>query len=165
MSFSYFIRDLQIADLERVYSLIEATGGAWSRLAIAEEIQRPSGINLGVFLSGAEEKLIALLFSYRVTEVIELSNLVVDLRCRRKGIAMALFSQLEKRAVIYGVRELLLEVSALNLSAKKLYLSRGFNEVAVRKNYYRQISGPEDAILMRKLLSSTETEFSESLLS
>ena len=41
-----------------------------------------------------------------------------------------------------------LEVRPSNEGARKLYRNIGFNEIAVRKNYYPAAKGREDAILM-----------------
>ena len=41
-----------------------------------------------------------------------------------------------------------LEVRASNASALALYENLGFNEMAVRRNYYPSAIGREDAILM-----------------
>jgi ribosomal-protein-alanine N-acetyltransferase len=43
---------------------------------------------------------------------------------------------------------LFLEVRPSNKSAVALYLSMGFNEIGLRKNYYPAASGREDALMM-----------------
>ena len=45
-----------------------------------------------------------------------------------------------------------LEVRPSNTVAKKLYTNKGFNEVGLRKNYYPDVEGREDALIMARSL-------------
>lgn len=45
-----------------------------------------------------------------------------------------------------------LEVRPSNTAALRLYLSEGFNEIAVRKRYYPSSQGREDALILAKTL-------------
>jgi ribosomal-protein-alanine N-acetyltransferase len=51
-----------------------------------------------------------------------------------------------------SVNVVFLEVRASNQSARALYESAGFNEMGLRRNYYPDASGREDAVLMGKEL-------------
>ena len=47
----------------------------------------------------------------------------------------------------------MLEVRADNVPARRLYERHGFEEVSVRRRYYRQPDGPDvDAVVMRRRL-------------
>jgi ribosomal-protein-alanine N-acetyltransferase len=48
----------------------------------------------------------------------------------------------------HGAKNIFLEVRPSNMEAVSLYESIGFNEMAVRRNYYPAKNGREDAILM-----------------
>lgn len=48
----------------------------------------------------------------------------------------------------YHADTLLLEVRPSNRAALYLYRNIGFNEVALRKDYYPDIKGREDALIM-----------------
>jgi [ribosomal protein S18]-alanine N-acetyltransferase len=72
----------------------------------------------------------------------EILNLAVHPECRRQGMARALLKALLEsfRGVVY------LEVRPSNLAARRFYKSMGFQEVAVRPEYYDSPS--ESAIVM-----------------
>ena len=55
-----------------------------------------------------------------------------------------LFKECRKK----NIHDIFLEVRASNSSAIRLYEKKGFNEIGIRKNYYKIIDGKEDAILM-----------------
>ena len=65
-----------------------------------------------------------------------------------QGIGSALLDALIRAAVERGCAELFLEVRADNSRAHGLYRRRGFEEIGVRRGYYKP-SGV-DAIVMRK---------------
>ena len=78
-----------------------------------------------------------------VNDNTEVLNFAVYQEYRNQGIGDLLYKELEKIAV--GI--ISLEVRVSNENAIKFYTKRGFNKVAIRKNYY---SNGEDAILMIK---------------
>jgi ribosomal-protein-alanine N-acetyltransferase len=74
----------------------------------------------------------------------ELLNLAVDPASRRRGVASALLTALEREAS----GQLFLEVAEPNLPAIALYEHHGWVRNGVRKGYYRQ--GSVNAIVMQK---------------
>ena len=52
-----------------------------------------------------------------------------------------------------GALQMYLEVRPSNYAAQYLYHRAGFNEVGLRKNYYRGKKGREDAVVFAKELS------------
>ena len=79
----------------------------------------------------------------------ELANLAVLEGYQGRGIGSALLDIVLDRATEEGVMELYLEVRSSNQRATALYCSRGFIEVGIRQDYYR--NPREDAyILVRK---------------
>jgi [ribosomal protein S18]-alanine N-acetyltransferase len=73
----------------------------------------------------------------------EILDLAVAPEFRRRGVARALLQELLARPD----HSFFLEVRASNSAAIKLYKSFGFQEVAVRKDYYNL--PPESAIVMK----------------
>lgn len=67
----------------------------------------------------------------------ELANLAVREDSRGRGIGSALLDRVLTDVRDRGVETLFLEVRVSNDPAFRLYLSRGFIQVAVRKDYYR----------------------------
>lgn len=67
---------------------------------------------------------------------------------RRQGVGEHLFQKLEELAILSKCDSIMLEVRESNTAAIHLYQKFGFQEIAVRKNYY---SNPiEHGIVMQK---------------
>jgi ribosomal-protein-alanine N-acetyltransferase len=81
-----------------------------------------------------------------------LLNMCIDKSCQSQGLGRKLLSYLENICLYHQSHVFLLEVRKSNPIAYSLYLSFGFNEIGVRKNYYKTINGREDAIVMTKKL-------------
>lgn len=72
---------------------------------------------------------------------------------RRKGLARALVSEMEKALRQHGTTQLFLEVALSNAAARALYRRAGFHEAGRRKDYYQRKGGErEDALVLRKTL-------------
>lgn len=68
-----------------------------------------------------------------------------------KGIGTALMDWLESQAALRNVREVFLEVRSDNEAAMKMYASRGYERIDVRRNYY---GNAIDANIMRKRVAN-----------
>ncbi len=73
-----------------------------------------------------------------------------DYRCR--GIGSLLLEHLLEFAGSMGVGDVFLEVRPSNTVAIRLYQSRGFGQIGVRRGYYQAVDGREDAVVLRKVL-------------
>ncbi|MDP0071552.1 ribosomal protein S18-alanine N-acetyltransferase [Glaesserella parasuis] len=96
-----------------------------------------------------ENRIVAFAICQFVLDEATLFNITVDPAYQGKGfgkqLLQALIAQLQQKQIT----TLWLEVRASNTTAQKLYFSLGFNEVAVRKNYYpTQDGGRENAVVM-----------------
>ena len=80
----------------------------------------------------------------------ELANLAVRPDQRGRGNGSALLDRAISHAESEGVESLFLEVRVSNEAAHRLYASRGFTQISVRKNYYE--SPREDARILVKHL-------------
>lgn len=80
----------------------------------------------------------------------ELANLAVAPGDRRRGTGRALLDAMLADAASRGTAQVYLEVRESNEAARRLYASRGFEEVGRRKQYYR--SPKEDALILRRTL-------------
>jgi len=77
-----------------------------------------------------------------------LLNLGIAPDWQGRGLGRRFLHQLINLARDYHAEIMLLEVRPSNLAARRLYLSTGFSEIAVRKKYYPAEDGREDAVLM-----------------
>jgi ribosomal-protein-alanine N-acetyltransferase len=68
-----------------------------------------------------------------------------------KGFGTALMDWLESQATLRNVREIFLEVRSDNEAAIKMYASRGYERIDVRRNYY---GNTIDANILRKRVAN-----------
>lgn len=80
----------------------------------------------------------------------ELLRVAVDPTLRRTGLGRRLLQASEPFLRDQGVEILMLEVRVANDSARALYAAEGWEEVGLRKGYYRD---GEDAALYKKVLT------------
>ena len=66
-----------------------------------------------------------------------ISNLIVSSKMRRKGIAKLLTTRAEKIAKLFAYKNIYLFVNIENISAIKLYKSRGYNSIGDKKEATR----------------------------
>jgi ribosomal-protein-alanine N-acetyltransferase len=89
------------------------------------------------------------LFSAEVViDELQIDNLAVSERCRRKGIGRALLKAALKMAGSLGARSATLEVRSANSSALAFYEKERFRPVGLRKGYYAD--PPDDALLLSR---------------
>lgn len=84
----------------------------------------------------------------------DIQTIAVVHSARRHGLGRVLMLHLVSQARVRGARELFLEVRDDNPSAQSLYLSLGFEQIAVRPKYYQ--SNGVDAIIMRLVIPRPE---------
>lgn len=76
----------------------------------------------------------------------EILNIAVDKRFRSLGIGGLLLDRMMEISFSKGGSKIFLDVRESNVSARRLYSSRGFFENGIRKNYYKK--PVENAVLM-----------------
>jgi ribosomal-protein-alanine N-acetyltransferase len=87
----------------------------------------------------------------------ELFLIMTEPKHRSQGVGRRMLALFEEQAFKNEVRRIILEVSATNIAATALYTSTGYQEIAVRKNYYTFPNGSQaDAIVMEKHLLKTD---------
>ncbi len=75
-------------------------------------------------------------------------TIVVDEKARGRQLGRQMMGRLLNSAGKHKVETVLLEVRPSNTIAINLYQSMGFNEVGIRKGYYPDNKGREDALIM-----------------
>lgn len=140
------IRPMTAADVPSVAALEKLCfSDPWSASSIASELDNP----LSLWLVWEEDgTAAAYLGVQRVPPQADVMNVAVSPALRRRGIARALFAELERR--LPEIDELFLEVRASNSGAIALYRTLGFEQVGRRPNYY--LDPREDALILRKEL-------------
>ena len=130
----------QIAELEKV-----CFNDPWSESSIASEL----GNRLSLWLVAVDgETVVGYVGSQSVLGETDMMNIAVAPDYRRQGIAEKLVTELISGLRQKGNHSLMLEVRVSNTSARQLYDKLGFEQVGLRKNYYR--NPKEDAMILRK---------------
>ena len=99
-----------------------------------------------------DDKLIAYAILGVAAEECHILNLCVDPNEQGQGYGRRLLNKMLSIARAHKAKTAFLEVRPTNAQAVSLYLSEGFNEVGVRKDYYPAAFGREDAIIYAKEL-------------
>ena len=83
-----------------------------------------------------------------VLDEAELLSIGVAAGHQRKGLGRAMLLEMLDLSCERNMLRVFLEVRASNAAALALYRSSGFGEIGVRRDYYKNASGSEDAITM-----------------
>ncbi|CAN1492811.1 RimI Acetyltransferases [Methylophilaceae bacterium] len=75
-------------------------------------------------------------------------NISIKKSMQKKGYGSDLLKEVIRRAGLARSKTIYLEVRSSNHAAIHLYDKHGFNEMSVRKDYYRAKEGRENAVLM-----------------
>ena len=117
----------------------------WSESSIRSELNNP----LSTWLVAVEDdQVVGYVGSQTVLGWTDMMNIAVHPNYRRRGIAEAMVNGLETALKARESQCLTLEVRVSNEAARALYAKLGFQEVGLRKNYYRHPK--EDALILRK---------------
>jgi len=139
------LRPMQMADLDVIASIeTETYPYPWSRGNFSDSLD--AGYSCWVY----EEN--DMVFGYTVLMLVmdeaHLLNLSIAKPYQGRGLGRNLLEYMMQIARNHGAQNIFLEVRPSNVAAIGLYESIGFNEMAVRRNYYPAKNGHEDAILM-----------------
>ena len=130
----------QVAQLEKL-----CFRDPWSENSVSSELNNP----LSLWLVAVEgDKVAGYVGSQSVMGESDMMNVAVHPDFRRQGIGERLILDLIDQLNQRGNHSLTLEVRASNVSAIALYRKLGFEQVGLRKNYYR--NPKEDALILRK---------------
>ncbi len=78
----------------------------------------------------------------------ELLTIGVAAAQQRKGLGRAMLAEMLDMARAKNMHRVFLEVRPSNAAAIALYRSAGFKEIGVRRGYYQNANGSEDALVM-----------------
>ena len=143
--------DIVIMDETHVAAIAEIEklcfSDPWSENSIATELTS----RLSYWLVAVEDgQVVGYVGSQSVLGESDMMNVAVHPEHRRKGIAEALVLALSRDLKQRDNVCLTLEVRASNESASALYQKLDFEQIGLRKNYYR--NPKEDALILRKVL-------------
>lgn len=94
------------------------------------------------------EEIIGYTVMMFVLDECHLLNLSIKKSMQKKGYGSLLLNEVIHLANFAHSKTIYLEVRVSNQTAIHLYDKHGFNEMSIRKDYYRAKEGHEDAVLM-----------------
>jgi ribosomal-protein-alanine acetyltransferase len=159
---TWHLRRAESADLESIMAIETSTfpSDAWSPSTMAAELAGPHGHYLVAIADDGGLDGYAGLFAPTGAGQADIQTIAVTPRARRQGLGRTLMDALLSEARRREVDEVLLEVRADNPGAQALYADLGFEQIAVRPNYY-QPDGVDALILRLALRPTTATRDSE----
>lgn len=119
----------------------------WSLNAFTETVEKE---NFRYFVAEEEGEILGYCGFLFVLDEAEIPNVCVKASARKRGIGRRMMSVLMEEAKKLGMAVLYLEVRESNTPARALYISLGFEENGIRKNFYEH--PVEHAVLMSKTL-------------
>lgn len=146
MTITPVIREALPTDIEQLLAIERRVfTDPWTRSQIEFELlKQPVALNLVACMN---EIVIGYLLSYLVVDELHLNNLAVDNDFQKQGVAAGLMQEMFNRLEATAVKHCYLEVAVTNSGAIAFYRRWGFDQVAIRKNYYHT---GEDALVMVK---------------
>lgn len=135
--------------IDQVYEIDkESVPIPWSKKSIEEEMNNM----LAYFIVAKDdENVIGFAMCWFIIDECHIGNIAVSQKYRKQGVASKMLDELFSKCKEHGTSYVLLEVRTSNLPAQKLYKKYGFEEVVVRKKYYKNPDNTyEDAIIMSK---------------
>jgi ribosomal-protein-alanine N-acetyltransferase len=94
------------------------------------------------------EEIIGYAVMMFILDECHLLNISIKKNMQKKGYGSHLLNEVIRRANLTHAKTIYLEVRVSNQAAINLYDKHGFNEMSIRKDYYRAREGREDAVLM-----------------
>ena len=146
------IRQMTTADLSAVLEIEKALFpiDAWTDALFLAELAEVS-ISRDVSVAILDSQLVGYASFRYVGKQGDVNTVAVASDQQGKGIGTALMDWLESQAVLRNVREIFLEVRSDNEAAIKMYATRGYERIYIRRNYY---GNTIDANIMRKRVAN-----------
>jgi ribosomal-protein-alanine N-acetyltransferase len=115
---------------------------AWTGTRVLAHIRRSESI---VLVAKAEQQLVGFAIMQFADDSAHLNLLAVARHARRRGIGRKLLEWLHESAVVAGTFQVRLELRAGNETARRFYVSLGYQESGYVRGYYSDV---EDAVRM-----------------
>lgn len=147
------MRTMTLADVDRVLEIEQAVQAyPWTHGNFTDALNHD--YECRVYEQDDEIRAYAVLMP--VLDEAELLNIAVAAGQQRKGLGRLMLRGILHTARQKNTRRVFLEVRPSNIAAIALYRSLGFAEIGVRRGYYQNDHGNEDALMMSCDLTSSE---------
>ena len=147
------VRHMKPSDIDAVYSIeLAAHRAPWPRDILAECLH--AGFDCRVLDSqdGEDVTLVGYVMCRYTENSCHILNLCVAPALQGNGYGQILLQDIIDSPAEAFVYKLVLEVRPSNIIANRLYKKMGFQQVAIKRGYYRDTQSIEDAIILEKQL-------------
>jgi len=146
---------LSLKEIDSIVSIEkDSSKHPWTKKQLSESIANSNNLNYILVL---ESKIIGYILAIPSIDSADILNIVIHKDFKRKGFGSSLIVETSKVLSQKKIKTIFIEVRKNNLSAISFYLSLGFKEISIRKNYYsknsNELSIREDGIMMRLEIS------------
>lgn len=145
------IRKMTIADLEEVHKLeCQIYPDPWTFSHFCHEVME-NKVSYTLVME-LETKVIGFAVTWFIQDELHLANIAIDPQYRNLGLASLFMNVIFEEGLKRKLIRAFLEVREKNLAAINLYKKFGFEEIGVRRKYYRN---GENALVMQRYLPHT----------
>ena len=149
------LRNMQIDDVDIVYKIeTNAHRSPWSQEVLRDCITVGYDCRVLELIKGKRESIAGYLICRYAFDTCHILNLCISNTMQNKGLGKVLLTSLLNSLAKPGVTNIILEVRPSNKSALKLYLANGFSQYDVKKAYYSDEDGAEDAIMLKRAINN-----------
>lgn len=136
-----------LSDIAKIES--QMFDDAWDGLTVHSVLAQ---FGAGVLIAELEdaEEVVGYCIYQIIFEVAEVLRIATHGGFQKRGVALGLLDELDRRCRAKEVERILLEVRADNASALRLYEKQGFYQIDVRAGYYKDERGRMDALILQK---------------
>jgi len=162
----FVILQIQESDIKKILDIqTECHLSGWTTEEYREEFKKENSIMLAAkfkgetvgFLSARLSKAVSISEEPKDFAELDILNFGVAKKYQKQGIGRLLLENLINKIAGMNVKSVWLEVRESNVNAINFYKKKGFLEIQIRKNFYRQPL--ENAILMKLDLQTLPSKF------
>ena len=133
----------------------ESSENPWTKNQLSASVSNPNNLCYALLVNS---KIVGYIVAMLAVDSADILNVAVHKDFKRNGYGSSLISYLSQELYCRNIKSIFLEVRRGNFAAISLYLSLGFEEISIRKNYYSKnsngLSTKEDGIIMRLEIST-----------
>jgi [ribosomal protein S18]-alanine N-acetyltransferase len=149
------IRPMQQTDIDRVYSIeLLSHRTPWSRDILSDCVLVGYDCRVLEFTIDGTLQIVGYIICRYSFNVCHILNISVDPAKQRQGFGKLLLKTLLDSLNKANIDTVILEVRPSNVAAIALYEKFGFLRDSIKKSYYKDNTGEEDAILLKKIRKS-----------
>ncbi len=147
-----YIRPMKFDDINQVYKLeCELFPNPWPRWFFENDLQINDTI---AYVAMNNIEIVGYALGRCVSDELHITNIAVDKKYQRQGIARMMMQKLEETAKTKGCLYAYLEVRVNNEAAINLYKKFGYKILYTRANYY--LDGADAYVMDKELIQQKE---------